>query len=317
MPQMSTAKINGFIFYLMIMSFSFCRPISADVIDKIVAIVNNDIITLVQLNKETAPYIKNIEASGYSDEKAKERVQTINGKILTALIDQLLTRQEARRYQINVSDAEIDMAIENVKKSKTLTQEDLEKALGQEEITLKEYRENIKKQILHSKLINYSVKSKVIITEDEIKKRYEANAEKYSGKKKYHLRNILMDNKDKIKEIKKELDENKEFIFLAKKYSIASNALDGGDLGTFDIYNFSEKIKDSISKLNKSEYTDVILTPQGFQIFYIEDIVLEGGKTLQQVHDEIHEILYREQADKKFKTWLELLKKKAHIKIML
>jgi len=310
-------RINWIVFSLMIISFSFCQPISADVIDRIVAIVDDDIVTLVQLSKETSPYIKNIESSGYPDEKKKEMVQAINKKILTALIDQSLTRQEAKKYQINVSDTEINTAVENVKKAKSLSQEDLEKALGQERITLKEYRENIKKQILQSKLINYSVKSKVIITESDIKKRYESNAEKYSGKKKYHLRNILMANEDKMKEIKKKLGKNKGFALLAREYSIASNASDGGDLGTFDIHNFSESIKDSISKLNKGGFTDVISTAQGFQIFYIEDIVLEGVKTLQQAYDEIHEILYREQVDKKFKTWLESLKKKAHIKIML
>jgi len=310
-------RINWIVFSLMIISFSFCQPISADVIDRIVAIVDDDIVTLVQLSKETSPYIKNIESSGYPDEKKKEMVQAINKKILTALIDQSLTRQEAKKYQINVSDTEINTAVENVKKAKSLSQEDLEKALGQEGISLKEYRENIKKQILQSKLINYSVKSKVIITESDIKKRYESNAEKYSGKKKYHLRNILMANEDKMKEIKKKLDKNKGFALLAREYSIASNASDGGDLGTFDIHNFSESIKDSISKLNKGGFTDVISTAQGFQIFYIEDIVLEGVKTLQQAYDEIHEILYREQVDKKFKTWLESLKKKAHIKIML
>ncbi|MCK4768540.1 MAG: peptidyl-prolyl cis-trans isomerase, partial [Desulfobacula sp.] len=204
-----------------------------------------------------------------------------------------------------------------VKKAKSLSPEEFERALNQEGLSLAEYRENIKKQILQAMLINQAVKSKVIITDSDIKKSYEANAGKYSGKKKYHLRNILMDNEDEIKEIKKELDKSKKFIPLAKKYSIASNASDGGDLGTFDINNFSESIKNSISKLSKGDYTNVISTAQGFQIFYIEDIVLEGAKTLEQAYDEIHEILYREQVDKKFETWLESLKKKAHIKIML
>jgi len=310
-------KINLVVFSLIIISFGFCWPLSADVIDRIVAIVNDDIITLVQLNKETALYIKNIESSGYPDEKKKEMMQEIHKKMLNAMIDQSLTQQEAKKYHINVSDTAIDNAVENVKKAKSLSQEEFEYALEQEGLTLKEYRENIKKQILQSKLINRAVKSKVIITESDIKKLYEANIEKYSGTKKYHLRNILMADEDEIKEIKKKLDENKEFITLAKKYSIAPNAQDGGDLGTFDIRNFSESIKESISKLDKGGFTDVISTAQGFQIFYVEDIVLESAKTYEEAYDEIHEILYREQVEKKFDTWLESLKKKAHIKIML
>ena len=276
-----------------------------------------DIVTLVQLNKETAPYIKNIASFDYPDKKKKEMIRQINKKILNALIDQSLTRQEAKKYHISVLDTEINNTVENIKKSKGLSQEEFEAALGREGHTLKEYRENIKKQILQAKLINQAIKSKVIITESDIKKRYKANAEKYSGKKKYHLRNILMDNGDKIKEIKKELDKKKKFATLAKKYSIAPNASEGGDLGILDINNFSQSIRDSISKLKKGGYTNIISTPQGFQIFYAQDIVMEGRKTYEQAYDEIHEILYREQVRKKFETWLESLKAKATIKIML
>jgi len=310
-------KINWIIFSLILISFSFCGSISAEIIDRIVAIVNTEIVTLVQLRKETAPYFKKIEASGYSDEKKNQTMQDIDKKLLNALVDQSLTQQEAQKYHINVSNTEVDNAVENVKKSKSLTDKEFESALEGEGLTLEVYRENLRKQILQARIINHAVKSKVIIIESDIIKEYQANTDKYSGKKKYHLRNILMDNEDKIKEVKKELDKNKEFISLAKEYSIASNASDGGDLGTFDISNFSQNIKESISKLNKGQFTDVISTAQGFQIFYIEDIVMEGAKTLEQAQDEIHGKLYNEQVEKKFETWLESLKEKAHIKIML
>jgi len=310
-------KINWMVSSLIFISFSFCGSISAEVIDRIVAIVNNDIVTLVQLRKETTPYLKKIETSGYSDEKKNQMMQDIDKDMLNALVDQSLTQQEAQGYGINISDTEIDKAVENVKKNKSLSDKELESALEHDGLTLEGYRENVKKQILQARIINHAVKSKVVITQSDVIKEYQANADKYSGKKKYHLRNILMDNEDKIKEIKKKLDKNKEFVTLAKEYSIAPNAVDGGDLGLFDIGSFSENIKQSIAKLNKGQFTNVISTAQGFQIFYIEDIVMDGAKTLEQAQDEIQESLYRKMSEEKFKTWLESLKKKAHIKIML
>jgi len=316
-------KINGIVVSLMIMGLGFCGSISAEgmdgaeVIDRIVAIVNNDIVTWVQLSKEAAPYIKNMESSGYSDEKKKETALEIHQKILAALVDRTLTQQETEKYHINVSDTEVDNALENVKKTRSLSQEDFEAALKQEGLTVKDYRENVRKQILQSKLINNAVKSKVIITESDVKNYYDAHMEKYSGKKKYHLRNILMASEQGIKDVRTKLDMGKSFSMLAKEYSASPNASDGGDLGIFDIHNFSESIKNSISQLNKGDYSNVISTAQGFQIFYVEDIVLEGNKTYEQAYDEIHESLYREQVEEKFKTWLESLKKNAHIKIML
>ncbi len=309
-------KINRYILILGII-LCLCDPASAEVIDRIIAIVNNDIITLVELNKETTVYVNKIKAAGYPIEKQDEMIKEVNKKILQGLIDRSLTQQEAKRYFIEISDTEVDAAVEDVKKSKNLSQDELEKALIKEGMTLEELKENLGQQILQARLINNAVKSKVAITQSDKKAYYEENATIYAGTKKYHLRNILMKDETKIKEVKQKLDKKEIFVSLAKKYSIAPNASDGGDLGLFNIENFSEEIKNSISKLKKGDYTDVTVTPQGFQIFYVEDIVLDGHKTFLEAEEEIHGDLYKKEVELKFKTWLKSLKEKAHIKIML
>ena len=311
-------KMTKWLLYSFILiGLSLCTTLSAETVDRIVAIVNSDIITFAQLNKETDRYRKNIESSENSDVKKKALIDELNTKMIESLIDQSLTQQEAKKYNIEISEAEVDAAIENIKKIKSLSKEALEKAIEQEGFTFKEYRDSIKKQIFQARLINYAVKSKVVVTEVEIKKQYETNAEKYTSNMKYHLRNILMKDKSKIDEVKKKLDSKEDFSALAKQYSIAPNASDGGDLGSFDITSFSLGIKDSISLLKKGEYTDIIQTPQGFQIFYAVEIEQGNNKTFEQVRDEIQESLYQEQVKEKFETWLESLKKKAHIKILL
>ena len=316
-------KIISFVLLLMGVTFYLSgfvyseNFVKAEIVDKIVAIVNDDIVTLVDVQKGAAPYIKNITASGYSQEKQDEMIKNVNEDILNSMIERTLTRQEAERYGIVISEEEIDNAVESIKARKSLTQKEFEEALGYEGMNIVEFRENIKKQILQAKIINVAVKSKVVITESDIKRYYSANDQKYAGKQKHHLRNILMEDMEKISQIKQRLDENQSFIILAKQFSMASNASDGGDLGLFDITNFSKEIKDSISKLSKGQYTDVISTAQGFQIFYLQDIVLEGKQPYEQASKEIQEILYQQQVEETFKTWLEILKKNAHIKKML
>ncbi|MFH2057861.1 MAG: peptidylprolyl isomerase [Pseudomonadota bacterium] len=315
-------KIIGFVFLLMGLFFYFCSFVyaetfdKAEIVDKIVAIVNDDIVTLVDVQKGAEPYIKKITASGYSQDKQDEMIEKVNEDILNSMIEITLTRQEAERYGIVISEEEIDNVVENIKNRKSLTQKEFEEALGYEGINIVEFRENIKKQRLQERIINYAVNSKVVITESDIKHYYSANNQKYAGKQKHHLRNILMEDMEKISQIKQRLDENQSFIELAKQFSTASNASDGGDLGLFDITNFSKEIKESISKLNKGQYTDVITTAQGFQIFYLQDIVLEGNQSYEQASKEIKEILYQQLVEEKFKTWLETLKKNAHIKKM-
>jgi len=310
-------RINWSVFLLLTMGLIFCGSPWAEVVDKIVAIVDNDIITMVQLDKGTANYRKKINAGAYSEDQKQTMMQEVNEKILNTLIDQSLTHQEAQKYRIEVSESEINKSMENVMRSQSLSQEEFEKALQREGLTLEDYHKNLKKQIIQTKIINHAVKSKVVIMESDIVLYYKNNKEQYSGEIKHHLRNIIMNSKEKIETVRKQLEGKKDFKSLAKQYSIASNAKDGGDLGMFEIKNFSDNIKEELSKLKKGQYSNVISTPQGFQIFYIEDIIFKGGKTYDQVHDEIRGILYNKQVEIKFKTWLESLKQKAHIKIML
>ena len=113
------------------------------------------------------------------------------------------------------------------------------------------------------------------------------------------------------------LDQGKNFNDLAKKYSEVPNAVDGGDLGTFEIGALSGKIRDAVSELKPGKYTDVMLTDKGYQLFYLEDVKTENGKTLDEISTQISKKLYKEKAEKKFKSWLESLKERSHIKIML
>ncbi|MCG8643539.1 MAG: SurA N-terminal domain-containing protein [Desulfobacterales bacterium] len=312
-------KRNIQLFFFIFLSMGCCYggKAFAEVVDRVVAIVNEDIVTQVDIEREAAPYLKKILSSGYSQEKQEELIKKVNEDLLEALIEQSLTQQEARRYGISISEDEIDNAVESVKGRRSLTQEEFEKALSYEGMTIEAYRENIKKQLLHARIINVAVKSKVVITDTDIQTYYNNHIAEYAGKKKHHLRNILMRDREEIGEIKRRLDENQSFVILAKQFSMAPNASEGGDLGLFDVSNFTPQIRESISKLEKGEYTDIIQTAQGFQIFFIEDIVLDGNRTLEQVADEIEGILYQEEVEKKFQSWLETLKKNAHIKRML
>jgi peptidyl-prolyl cis-trans isomerase SurA len=310
-------KIKQIIVCMTVIICGIFSMASAEIIDRIVAIVNNDIITLSELNKATKPYKANLEASQKSDEEKEKIAVKIDDQMLQQLIDRSLTAQQAAKYNISVSQKDIDSAVKNFKESKNLNQEQLEQALAEDDLTYKDYRAKMKSEILQSRLISRAVQSQVIITDNDIKTYYDAHGELFAGAKKYHLRNIVMDAEAGIQAVEKKLAGNISFDQLAKQYSQATNASDGGDLGVFDINNFSEEIKNSLQTLEKGDHTPILMAGQGYQILYVEDVVMEGKKTLEQARDQIENILYKEKAEKRFAEWIESLKKNAHIKIML
>jgi peptidyl-prolyl cis-trans isomerase SurA len=288
-----------------------------EIVDRIVAVVNDDIITLSQLHKAVQPYLKQVASSQRSEAAKKQMVETIEQKMLNTLIDRTLTMQEAARQQISVSDADVQTAIENFKKQNGMDQEAFERGLESEGISLEEYRERVREDIMQSLLVNRVIRSRIIVTQSEIEAYYQAHLEKFRGEEKYHLRNILAASESQVEQVLSRLDQGLSFPEAARQYSSAPNAAEGGDLGEFDIQTFSDSIKAAVKQLKKGEYSRMISTNQGFQIIYVEDILETGGMTLEEAGKEIQDLLYREQAEEKFAGWIESLKKNAHIKIML
>ncbi|MCK5099934.1 MAG: peptidyl-prolyl cis-trans isomerase, partial [Desulfobacteraceae bacterium] len=159
--------------------------------------------------------------------------------------------------------------------------------------------------------------AKVVITNEEIKEYYEAHEKEYIGASNYYLRNVLVDTEEEIEKVKNLLDQGEDFKEIARQYSQAPNAPSGGDLGAFELDVFAEDIRENILLLEKGQYTDIILTGGGFQIFFLENIEMSGGKTLEQARDEIVRKLFGAKAEKKYTEWFEDLKGMSHIKMTL
>lgn len=300
----------------------------AEVIDRIVAVVNEDIITLSELTRLFNPYEEKIRALGYSFDKERKMLFKTREEILNQLVDQKLADQEIGRSNITIEESEIDDAIERIKAENFHTDEELRKALAMEGFELDEYREELKEQILRARLVNYKIKSKVIITKEDIKSYYANHADEYAEQTKFHLRNIIMSYppladdegklsvQKKMRAVLKNLKQGEAFEALAKKYSESSLADDGGDLDFFRIDELSPQLQPEIKKLKTGEFTSVLDTDQGYQIFFVEEIVTTPGKSLTEVSSEIERKLYNEILNKKYETWLTELRKRSHIKII-
>jgi peptidyl-prolyl cis-trans isomerase SurA len=300
----------------------------AEVVDRIVAVVNDDIIQLSELNEAFAPYEAQIHAYGYSPIEAREIIYNQRMDILNGLIDDKLAEQEIQSTGIMVSEEEIDNAIEQIKDINRYTDEDFRRGLAATGLDMPRYRQEIKKQILRNKLVNYRVKSNIVITQTEINAYYDSHIEDYSPKKHYRLKNIMMPYPSlsdaetpesvclQMENILAELAQGAPFEETAKKYSQAVNAADGGALGIFVLDELSENIQAAVQGMAAGEFSSIVETDQGYQIFYVEGIADVPGKSLEEASDEILRKLYDQSVNEKFAAWIEELRKNADIKII-
>ena len=93
-------------------------------------------------------------------------------------------------------------------------------------------------------------------------------------------------------------------------------ATEGGDLGFFKLESLSPQLQEALKEVSVGGFTPILETDQGYQIFYVQALEVTPGKALKEVAPEIQEKLYAEVVDKKFKSWLEDLRKRSHIKIV-
>jgi len=317
----------GLIFHIGTLPFRV-QAADAIVVDRIVAVVNDDLITLYDLNKNLQPYEENIKALGYTPERERETLFKLRTDLLKRMVDRKLTDQVIKRNNIEVSEQEIDTALERLKESRSLTDEDLRTGLAQQGLTLEEYRKNIKQQLLRNKLVNREIKSKIVITEDDIKIYYDTHSEKYAGQKKYHIWNIFIrlpesaDQStkglvlDKMETVITQLKQGRTFESLAGEDSDSPMAPKGADLGLYQLDELSPQLQKAVGVLKAGDFSPILETDIGYQIIYVQKIAGTDPKSLAKVKSEIQETLYNETVDNRFQAWLEELRKRAHIKVI-
>lgn len=200
---------------------------SAEVVDRIVAVVNDEIIVLQEVNSLIQSMQEQIETAGYSEDEKRRILADMQENVINQLVNRQLVVQAAKEVEwLEVSEAEIDASVERIKQEKNITDEQLVEALAQEGMSLEELRTQLKESSLSSSLENYEVSSKIVITKADVTQHYNENPGQYQGKTTYHLRNIFLKAaaQDKLAQIFAALEAGQSFESLASPYTVSGKA---------------------------------------------------------------------------------------------
>ncbi len=294
---------------------------ASQIVDRIVAVVNDDAILSSELEDAMVPFLERLGQMNYTEEQQRQMRYKIREDILAQLIDRKLTDQEIKRVGLSVAPEEIDAAVERVKEANFLTDEALREAISRQGYTMEKYRQNVREQILRTKLVNREIRSRTVITGEDVKSYYDSHPEQFGGQRRYHLRTILLprdlaDLEARRQEVNAALENGMPFADAARRFSRAPQASEGGDLGAFALASLSAKVRAAVESLGEGQYGPWVDTEQGFQRFFVEKIDSAEAKPLQEVQAQIQETIYKQMVDEKFRTWLEALRKRSHIRIV-
>ncbi|WP_224958869.1 peptidylprolyl isomerase [Geomonas subterranea] len=292
-------------------------------ISGISAIVNDEVITNTDVDKEYAQVQKEAEKLPTSD-KTDLRTLAIN-----RLIDRKLVEQKIRELDIKVSDEDVRLAIEDVKKQNNLTQQALEQALASQGLSFPQYKVQLKEQLERMRLMSQEVRSKIQVGEREMREYYETHRADYGGSSEtFHARHIFfkLDPKGsagdtaKVEKLANEVlvkaRGGEDFVELAKKYSQdPAAAKNGGDLGTFKRSDMLAEIGNTVAAMKPGEVSSLVASPAGLHIIKLEEKSQEKGRSFEEVKDSIEEQLYKKKSDERFNQWVKDLRSAASIDI--
>ncbi|NLX17887.1 MAG: peptidylprolyl isomerase [Desulfobulbus sp.] len=305
----------------------------ANVIDRNIAIVNEDTITLSEVN-ETGREIFRKLAEETPQDQLPAALEEARRAVLNKLIDKKLVVQEAKRLNIQVSDQEVDTALQGILTNNQMTMEQMRQDIRVMGMTEKQYREELREQILSSKLIGHEVRTKVVIPEADILNFYKSHFTTTDANKEYHILQVgtiwgmakddgtiptRTEADDKIKKAHKLALNGKDFGELARSYSDMPSASDDGDLGVFQFDEMAAAMRDAVRYLSPGEISAIVEIDNSFQFFKLHSS--QEGTTVTHesysaVKDQIREKLYQQAMEQRYKEWMTSIRQKAYIKIL-
>ncbi len=295
-------------------------PASAEVVDRIVAVVNDSVITLSELKAAMA--LARDEAGDEGAELLLTDVE-LRSRVLDNLIEQKLVKQASDKAGIEISEIEIDKAINSVLEKNRIAKDALLVALAESGLTLSEYREQLRERLREQKFINSQFRSKVVLSPEEIEEYYTQNLERFIGPPALRLAIIFFSNSDeelmekRVEIVRSALLAGEDFATLARDYSEGPATEEGGDLGLVNIDEFDSVIVEAAEKLGEGDVSGPVRGEGGVTFIKVIEKRLEEPRPLEELKGEIYQELYSKVLEKKFSNWLKESRTFSHIEVRL
>lgn len=319
---------------LLITGFLSITVNAKEVIDRVVAIVNDDLITLSEL-RETS-----LSLDPTTKEPLDERT------VLNQMVESKLFEQEAKKRGLSVSDEELDASIEQVRIRYGLNEDQMEEVLKKQNLTPESFREQWRVQTLGNKLLESQLRNTIVVTDDEIVEYYKQNygaidyssvfTEESDSQEEVEVAHILIspdtpNAEDKAIEVAELAKSGNDFGTLAKEYSDDSfTAENGGNLGTFKKGDLIEPLEIAVERTPEGKVSGPVQSPAGYHVIKVLNRTNpdKGKKAKDEPagdeafisdteKENIRQIIHKQKAEVKLRTWLQEMKEKAYVEIKL
>ena len=299
-------------------------PYGGTVAEDIIARVNDQIITKSDYDRALAE----LDQEGRQHQETMQEISAAHKDLLRNLIDQQLWLSKGKELNVT-GETELVKRLDEIRKQYNLESiEDLEKAAREQGVSFEDFKANIRNQIITQEVMRQQVGEHIQMTPGEVERYYEAHKEDYAQQESERLSEILVSTgtgaddpakvtaaKAKADDIEARLHAGGDFAQLARSFSDGPTASEGGDLGQYKRGQLGKLLEDKTFSLNSGQYTDPILTRQGYIILKVVQHTPGGPRPFKDVTQDVEEAYYMSRMEPAIRDYLNKMRDEAFIQI--
>ena len=287
-----------------------------EIVDKIVAIVNDDIVTLSDVER-----VVRVEKQGrFTSVDEYFRGLDLKDK-LNFFIDSMLIQQQAKKLKIDVSDKEVEGAVESIKKQNLISEEDLKEQLAREKVTYKAFLEGLRMNLLRSKVLSRTISGEALVTDAELQAYYQANIDQFRSEE-FRVQQIFISARRKDAAVRgqnvyNQLGKGVPFEQLAREFSDDPSGAQGGDIGYVKKEDLMPELRQALGLLVPGTYSHPIQTSYGVHIVKLLEVRKTEAPPFESVKDEVNGRLLQKESEKRYKEYITKLRSSAYIEVKI
>jgi len=277
--------------------------------DRIVAVVNDEIITQKDLNDFISFTRMQLSQQTKDQKQIEDKIQEIKSDLLNKLIEDRLVLQQAKKENIRVDENRVKARVDELK-ARYGSGARLEETIQSQGLTLADLENRFREQLMSYSIIEYKVKSKINVNPSEVTAFYQGHLAEFSIGEEREFELINTKDEFALRQASVDLKEGLSFEEVAKKYNLTVSSITaavGGQL--------NKEIEAAVFKLKLQEISAPIKFQDTYYIFRLVSVLAPKQATLAEVQDEIYAYLYNKKIQDKMTSWLDEIRKKVYIKV--
>lgn len=310
------------------LALSLLAGAPGEVLDRVAATVNGEVVTLSDLQERAGSEWDRVEGMAPGPGREDARRQLLRRAFDLVVAEKLLAKQ-AEALQLEVTDAQIDAAIQDIKTRNRFDDSQLDQALAAQGLDRAAFRLQVRRELETYQVLQHKVRGRVKLSDADVRNYYQTHPQEFGGEEEVKVRHIFLPlredapraDEQKVRaaaeRVLQRLRTGEDFEKVAREVSKGPSAADGGDIGWLRRGTIQKELEDAAFALKDGQISAPVRAGPGLHVLKVEGRRLGGARSFEEAQEEIRNRLYEEQVGTYRQQYIDELRKSALIEVKI